>query len=111
MTPYIAAAGQLTGKHVRRNPGQVKPQNVHVEPPFVGFTSPVLNDVEIAKVDVKVPSLEVEDGSPVHHLAPFEGTKHPARPAKFLEWPRVDFSSVVDSEVPVAVWTEVAASP
>ena len=79
--------------------------------PLVRLTSPVLNDVEIAKMDVEMPPVEVEDGSAVHHLTPFEGTKYPTCPAQFLERSRVDFSSVIDGEVPVAVWTEVPTSP
>ena len=68
----------------------------------------MLNNVEIAKVDVEMSSVKVEDGSAVHHLAPFEGTKYSARPAQRLERLRVDLSPVIDAEVPIGIGSEVA---
>ena len=42
----------------------------------------MLNDVEIAKMDIEMPSVKVEDSAAVHHLAPFEGRNvDPASPA------------------------------
>ncbi len=82
-----------------------------VEPSLVGLPRPVLDDVEVAKVDVEAPPVELEDSSPVHHLSPFEGTEHPTRPTQLLERPRVDLSSVVDGKVPIALRTEVPTGP
>jgi hypothetical protein len=74
-----------------------------IEPTLFSLSGPVLDDVEVAKVDVKVPTIEVEDSPPVHHLAPLEGTEYPTRPAQFLKRPRVDLPSVIDGKIPVAV--------
>jgi hypothetical protein len=71
----------------------------------------VLHDVEIAKVDIEVPPIQVENSSAVHHLAPFEGAKYLTRPAQLFERSRVDLASVVHGEVPVAVGTKLTTSP
>jgi len=89
----------------------VKAEDVDFEAALVGLSSPVFDDVEIPKVDVEVAPVEVEDGSAVHHLAPLEGTKYMTWPAQILDRSRVDLSAVVDSEIPVAVWTEISTSP
>ena len=110
-TPQVPAAGQLAEEHVRRDAGEVKPENMNLESPLVGLASPVFNDVEIAKVDVEVPTIEIEHRPAVHHLAPFEGTKYATRPAQRLEWSGIDLSSVIDGEVPIAIGSEVATRP
>jgi hypothetical protein len=88
----------------------VEAQDVDVEPPLVGLMSPVFNDIEIAKVNVKVAPVKVEYSSPVHHLAPFERSEYPTRPIQLFERPGINLSPVVDGEVPVAVGTKVPTS-
>ena len=110
ISPQRLAAGQLAHEHVRRDAGQVKPKDVDLKPPFVGLTAPEIDDVEITKVDIEVPSVKVEHSSAVHHLTPFKGSKHLTRPAQFFERLRIDLTSVVHGEVPVTVGTKVTTS-
>jgi hypothetical protein len=89
----------------------MKPEDVDFETALAGLPGPVFNDVEIAIMDVEVSPVEIKDCSAVHHLAPLEGTKYLTWPTEILERSRVDLSSVVDGEIPVAVWAEVSTSP
>ena len=62
-------------------------------------------------MDVEVPPVQIEDGPAVHHLAPLERTEHLSGPSQLLERADVDLAPVVHGEVPIAVRSEVAASP
>ena len=78
------------------------------EPALGRFMSPVLNDIEVAIVDVEVPAVQVEDSASVHDLAPLEGSEHPPGPTQPFERAR-SIPPVIDSEVPVAIWSVVPA--
>src|ERR1700722_10897669 len=111
LAPQGLAARQLAREHVRRDAGQVEPQDVNLEPAFVRFICPMLDGVEVAIGEVEVPPVEVEYSSSVHDLTPLEGAKHVTRPTQLLEWAGIDLAPVVDGEVPVAVRAEVPPSP
>ena len=89
----------------------MKSEDVDLEPTLVRFGGPVLHDVEVAVMDVKVASVEIEDGSAVHDLAPFEWAEYSAWPSQLFEWTHVDLAPVVDRKIPVTVGSEIASSP
>ena len=85
----------------------MKAQDVDFKPSLDGLLGPVLDDIEISIVNVEMTPVEIEYGTPIHGVAPFEWTEHMPGPSQFFEWTNINVTSVVDGEIPVAVSAKV----
>lgn len=112
ISPKGAVDGEFGDYQIAGDSRQMEEERLNVEPSLLRLGQLMLNDVEVAIVDVNASTMDVQPCPAVEDpTTPAANLGHHSLPAKFPQVVRIETLPIVQCEVPVAVRTVCASGP